>query len=65
MIASTRAAGTKIYTDDYQEGDGAGIKTATLEIEGPYAYGYLKAEVFMIASTSLIKLSRDFLEGFS
>ncbi len=23
------------------------------------------AEVFMIASTSLIKLSRDFLEGFS
>ena len=36
--------GFKIYTDDYQEGDGAGIKTATLEIEGPYAYGYLKAE---------------------
>ena len=32
--------GFKIYTDDYQEGDGAGIKTATLEIEGPYAYGY-------------------------
>ncbi len=36
--------GFKIYTDDYQEGDGAGIKTATLEINGPYAYGYLKAE---------------------
>ncbi|WP_198935456.1 peptide chain release factor 2 [Chlorobium sp. KB01] len=36
--------GFKIYTDDYQEGDGAGIKTATLEIQGPYAYGYLKAE---------------------
>jgi len=36
--------GFKIYTDDYQEGEGAGIKTATLEIEGPYAYGYLKAE---------------------
>lgn len=36
--------GFKVYTDDYQEGDGAGIKTATLEIQGPYAYGYLKAE---------------------
>jgi len=36
--------GFKIYTDDYQAGDGAGIKTATLEIQGPYAYGYLKAE---------------------
>jgi len=36
--------GFKIYTDDYQEGDGAGIKTATLEIQGAYAYGYLKAE---------------------
>uniref|UniRef100_B3EKY0 Peptide chain release factor 2 n=1 Tax=Chlorobium phaeobacteroides (strain BS1) TaxID=331678 RepID=B3EKY0_CHLPB len=36
--------GFKIFTDDYQEGDGAGIKTATLEIQGPYAYGYLKAE---------------------
>jgi peptide chain release factor 2 len=36
--------GYKIYTDDYQEGDGAGIKTATLEIQGSYAYGYLKAE---------------------
>ncbi|NTV02776.1 MAG: peptide chain release factor 2 [Chlorobiaceae bacterium] len=36
--------GYKVFTDDYQEGDGAGIKTATLEIIGPYAYGYLKAE---------------------
>ncbi|MBM3421864.1 MAG: peptide chain release factor 2 [Chlorobi bacterium] len=36
--------GFKVFTDDYQEGDGAGIKTATLEIIGPYAYGYMKAE---------------------
>jgi peptide chain release factor 2 len=36
--------GFKVYTDDYQEGEGAGIKTATLEIQGEYAYGYLKAE---------------------
>lgn len=36
--------GFKVFTDDYQEGDGAGIKTATLEVQGAYAYGYLKAE---------------------
>ncbi len=29
---------------DRLPGDGAGIKTATLTVEGPYAYGYLKAE---------------------
>lgn len=29
---------------DYQEGDGAGIKAATLEFNGPFAYGFLKAE---------------------
>jgi peptide chain release factor 2 len=30
---------------DYQAGDGAGIKSATLEIEGQFAYGLLKAEI--------------------
>lgn len=36
--------GWKISELDYQEGDGAGIKTATLEFDGPFAYGFLKAE---------------------
>lgn len=34
----------KVTTVDYQEGDGAGIKQATLEFEGEYGYGYLKSE---------------------
>jgi peptide chain release factor 2 len=29
---------------DWVEGDGAGIKTATLQFDGPFAYGFLKAE---------------------
>jgi peptide chain release factor 2 len=30
---------------NYQPGDTAGIKSATLEIDGAFAYGYLKAEI--------------------
>lgn len=33
-----------IKTLNYQEGDVAGIKTVTIEIEGEYAFGYLKGE---------------------
>lgn len=36
--------GYKVKQLDYQEGDGAGIKSATIEIEGDYAYGFLKGE---------------------
>ena len=28
---------------DRQEGDVAGIKSATIELDGPYGYGYLKS----------------------
>lgn len=36
--------GYKVKHVDYQEGDEAGIKSATLEFEGEFAYGYLKSE---------------------
>lgn len=36
--------GYKMTIMDMLEGDGAGIKSATVEISGEYAYGYLKAE---------------------
>ena len=36
--------GFKIKELNYQEGDVAGVKTVTLEIDGPYAFGWLKSE---------------------
>ena len=36
-------SGYKVTQVDYQSGDVAGIKSATLEIEGPFAYGKLKS----------------------
>ncbi|AFY01175.1 hypothetical protein Bdt_1479 [Bdellovibrio bacteriovorus str. Tiberius] len=36
--------GFKVQIIEMTEGEGAGIKSCTLLIEGPYAYGYLKAE---------------------
>lgn len=36
--------GWKVLELDYQQGDGAGIKTATLQFDGAFAYGFLKAE---------------------
>ena len=36
--------GFKVSLADSLDGEGAGIKSATVEVIGPYAYGYLKAE---------------------
>lgn len=36
--------GFKVNLVDMVEGDGAGIKSATIEVIGKYAYGFLKAE---------------------
>lgn len=36
--------GFKMVMLDMLDGDGAGIKSATVEVEGKFAYGYLKAE---------------------
>ncbi len=35
----------KVRQLNYQPGDTAGIKSATLEFDGPFAYGYLKSEI--------------------
>src|SRR6266571_8573734 len=44
---------TDVY--DYSEGEEAGIKSATVEITGRYAYGYLRSEA---GTHRLIRLSR-------
>ncbi len=36
--------GFKTEMVEYSPGEGAGIKSATFTVEGPYAYGYLKCE---------------------
>ncbi|MBQ0064036.1 MAG: peptide chain release factor 2 [Prevotella sp.] len=38
------AGGYKCTISNLQDGDEAGIKTVTMEIEGEFAYGYLKSE---------------------
>ncbi len=37
--------GYKVTQVDYQTGEVAGVKSATLEIDGPFAYGKLKSEI--------------------
>jgi peptide chain release factor 2 len=36
--------GWSVSVLDWQDGDGAGIKTCTLQFEGAFAYGFLKSE---------------------
>ncbi len=36
--------GYKVEVTNYQDGEEAGIKTATIQVEGDMAYGYLKSE---------------------
>ncbi len=38
------AHGYKVHLSELSEGDEAGLKSATLEISGRYAYGYLRSE---------------------
>ena len=38
------AHGYKVKMLDFQEGDEVGVKSCTMEIEGEFAYGYLKSE---------------------
>jgi peptide chain release factor 2 len=42
MYAQKR--GFKVSQIDWTDGDGAGIKSASMQIDGPLAYGYLKSE---------------------
>ena len=43
MWAESHGFGVKQIS--YQPGEGAGIKSASLEIDGDFAYGYLKSEI--------------------
>ena len=43
-IRWTERKGYKVEMVDHLPGEGGGVKSATFTVEGPYAYGYLKAE---------------------
>jgi peptide chain release factor 2 len=44
VVRWAEANGFKVQTTDYLYGDSAGIKSATMFIQGPFAYGLLKSE---------------------
>ena len=43
-VRYTERQGFKVQVMDYQAGDEAGVKSVSFLVEGPYAYGLLKAE---------------------
>ena len=43
-LCGQKKQGFKLKTLNYQSGDSAGIKTVTIEVEGDYAFGWLKGE---------------------
>lgn len=45
------AHGYKVRISNLLEGEDAGIKSVTMEIDGDYAYGYLKGETEFTASS--------------
>jgi peptide chain release factor 2 len=44
IVRYSEKNGFKTALMDYQDGDSAGIKSATFTVDGPFAYGLLKAE---------------------
>jgi peptide chain release factor 2 len=53
--------GYKIRELNFQEGDVAGVKTVTLEIEGEFAFGYLRGEngVHRLVRISLLTVMQN------
>ncbi|WP_448702356.1 peptide chain release factor 2 [Mucilaginibacter sp. AW1-3] len=43
-IMWAQKSGYKVTEQDFQEGDVAGVKSVTLQIDGEFSYGYLKGE---------------------
>ena len=43
-LLESEGNGFKVKLLEWQDGDAAGLKSATITVEGPHAYGYLKSE---------------------
>ena len=44
LLRYTERKGWRVELTDQQDGDEAGIKSATFRVEGDYAFGHMKAE---------------------